>query len=139
MWIEASPDDGSNLLAMYRLDVGERKEIAMKITKDDGQADEQSGQTDAAAMLLQQFDVVIDLAGQAYTEIETAEKLLEHPNLDRAKIQECLRAAALSMSGPLGIVAYAIRSTAGQINSSLAGPFTIRNRGLGNPCPHFEQ
>jgi hypothetical protein len=69
----------------------------MKFTVDDGQADEQSGQTDAAVMLLQQFDVVCDLAEQAFVEIERAKKLLEQSSLNKAKIQECLRAAALSL------------------------------------------
>ena len=69
----------------------------MKFTVDDGQADEQSGPTDAAVMLLQQFDVACDLAEQAFVEIETAEKLLEQPNISKAKIKDCLRSAALNL------------------------------------------
>ena len=71
----------------------------MKLTADDGQADEQSSEMDAAVMLLQQFDVVRDLAEQALVEIERAEKLLEQPNINKAKIRDCLRAAALNLLG----------------------------------------
>jgi hypothetical protein len=80
-------------------------------------------------MLLQQFDVVCDLAEQAFIEIERAGKLLEHPNLNNAKIQDCLRAAALILlSLKLGAPKFPPRM--------MRASFSLRKRGLAQRFPN---